>query len=258
MLNEYRDEAERFMRRTDDFQKDGQQKLDWLREEFDLLRAAVNRGDGEKTVHEIYDMLFLLFELAADSHADLDAEWKKGRRRKAEKYPAVPGTDRKESVQVELWERTEEHVREYFRRTRDPEIRRMLPGGPETEDAAVENFRQTLRPGASSYGRTIYADGRYVGDVWLYCIHEDEPDAMLSYCLFDKNLWGGGIATAAVREFLPEAAEKYDLRTIGAFTYAENAGSLRVLEKNGFAVEERFTEDGAESCYCLLRLPEPK
>ena len=257
MFNEYRDEAERFMRRMGDFQQDAEKKLDWLREEFDLLRGAVNQGDQGKTAHQIYDMLFLLLELAADSGVDLDAEWEKGRRRKAEKYPAAGKTGGEAPGTVELRERTEAHVREYFRRTRDGKIRRMLPGGPETEDAAVENFRRTLRPGASSYGKTVYAGGRYVGDVWITGIHEeDTPDAMLSCCVFDDSLWGCGVATEAVRKFLPAAAEKYGLRTIGAFAYAENAASLRVLEKSGFAVAERFTEDGMESCYCLLRLPE--
>ena len=257
MLNECRDEAEKFMRQMGDFHQDAEKKLDWLREEFDLLRGAVSLGDREKTAHEIYDMLFLLLELAADNGVDLDAEWENGRRRKAEKYPAARGTGDEAPVKVELRERTEAHVREYFRRTRDGRIRRMLPGGPETEEEAVENFRRTLRPDASSYGKTIYAGGRYVGDVWITGIHEEgTPDAMLSYCVFDDSLWGRGVATEAVREFLPGAAEKYGLRTVGAFAYAENAASLRVLEKSGFAVAERFTEDGAESCYCLLRLPE--
>ena len=64
------------------------------------------------------------------------------------------------------------------------------------------------------------------GDVWITGIHEeDTPDAMLSCCVFDDSLWGCGVATEAVRKFLPAAAEKYGLRTIGAFAYAENAAS---------------------------------
>lgn len=252
MLNAYRDEAEQFMCRLGDFQKDGEQKLEWLGEEYGLLCAAESRGDGEKTDHEIYDMLFLLFEMAADRGVDLDALWDEGRRRKAEKYPAETPA---EGVGVELRERTEEHVREYFRRTQDPSIRAMLPMTAETEEQAVEQFRRSICPGAKSCGRTIYADGRYVGDVWIYCIHEeDEPDAMLSCCVFDKSAWGRGVAAAAVRQFLPDMAARYDLHTVGAFTYAKNAGSLRVLQKTGFAVEGRFTEDGVDSCYCLKRL----
>lgn len=255
MLNEYRDETERFLRQIGDFQKHADQKLDWLREEYDLLCTAVNLGDREKTAHEIYDMMYLLFELAADNRADLDAQWEQGRKRKQEKYPEAV-RNREPTMQVELRDRTEEHVREYFRQTRDEEIRNMLPGGPATEEEAVENFHRTLVPGAASFGRTIYADGCYVGDVWITCIHEEsEPDAMLSYCVFDKARWGQGVATEAVRQFLPLAAEKFDLHTVGAFTYAENAASLWVLKENGFVNSGRFTEDGVESCYCTLHLP---
>ena len=32
---------------------------------------------------------------------------------------------------------------------------------------------------------------------------------------------------------------------------AENAGSIRVLEKSGFRLQESFTEDGVESGYYL-------
>lgn len=40
----------------------------------------------DKLRHQIYDMLFILFEIAADNKFDLDAEWDKGRQRKKEKY----------------------------------------------------------------------------------------------------------------------------------------------------------------------------
>ena len=160
-----------------------------------------------------------------------------------------------QGVAVELRERTEEHAREYFRRTRDPEIRAMLPMTAETEEQAAEQFRRSVCPGANSCGQTIYVHGRYVGDVWIYGIHEeDAPDAMLSCCVFDKAVWGRGVATAAVRQFLPDMAARYDLRTVGAFVYEKNAGSMRVLQKTGFAVESRFTEDGEASCYCIKRL----
>lgn len=33
----------------------------------------------DKLRHQIYDMLFILFEIVADNKIDLDAEWDKGR-----------------------------------------------------------------------------------------------------------------------------------------------------------------------------------
>ena len=153
-------------------------------------------------------------------------------------------------MRIELRERTEEHVRVYFERTRYPEIQSMLPQAAATVEAALESYRKTLLPDVRSYGRTIYADGDYMGDIWCYGIDSnDEPNAMLSYCLFEKSLWGKGITTAALKQFLEEAVGRFGLKTVGAFAYCTNQASTRVLEKNGFAMVERFTEDGVESAY---------
>ena len=153
-------------------------------------------------------------------------------------------------MKIELHERTEDHVRTYFERTRDPEIQRMLPQTAQTVEQAVADFRKTLLPGASSYGRTVYADGKYIGDVWCYCLDpDDEPNAMLSYCIFEKSLWGKGIATEALRQFLTDIIPRFSLKTAGAFAFCANGASLRVLEKNGFAKMEEFTEDGILSAY---------
>lgn len=149
-----------------------------------------------------------------------------------------------------LKDRTEAHVRTYFEKTRDPELRALLPQTAETVEAAVADFQKTLLPGAASYGRTIYYKGDYVGDIWCYCIDpDDEPNAMLSYCIFEKSLWGKGIATEAAGQFLGEIIPRFALKTVGAFAYCSNTASLRVLEKNGFARMEVFTEDGVESAY---------
>lgn len=53
----------------------------------------------------------------------------------------------------------------------------------------------------------------------------------------------------ATRLFLLEIIPKYDLHTIGAFTYADNLPSVKVLEKNHFTMVEAFVEDGVSSEY---------
>jgi len=153
-------------------------------------------------------------------------------------------------MKVELRERTEEHVRIYFEKTRDAQIQAMLPQSARTAEQAVEDYRETLLPGAASFGRTIYADGKYVGDIWCYGIEpKDTPGAMVSYCLFEKSLWGKGIATAALEAFARDVTARFGLKSLGAFAFRANTASGRVLEKNGFVLAERFTEDGVESAY---------
>lgn len=155
-------------------------------------------------------------------------------------------------MRIELLRRTEQHVRIYFRRAQDPEIRAMLPSGAATVEQALENYRGTLLPGASSYGKTVYADGVYIGDIWCYGIDPDgEPSAMLSYCIFEKAYWGKGVMSTVLPRFLEELGSRIPLVSVGAFTFADNAASVRVLEKNGFSVRERFA-GGRGSLYLQL------
>ena len=151
---------------------------------------------------------------------------------------------------ITLEKRTAESVRIYFEKANRPEIRQTLPQKAKTVEEALEDYEQTLLPDAMSFGQTIYVDGKYVGDVWCYCIDmDDEPNCMLSFCIFELGYWSKGIATAAVNMFIRNVCARYPVKTIGAFTFAHNIASARVLEKNGFVVKEEFEEDGVWSKY---------
>ncbi|MEZ3443892.1 MAG: GNAT family N-acetyltransferase [Lachnospiraceae bacterium] len=158
-------------------------------------------------------------------------------------------------MNITLEERTAETVAIYFRKADTPLIRKTLPQKAKTLEGAIADYKATLLPGATSYGRTIWADGVYVGDIWCYGIHsENTPNAMirncfLSYCIFETGYWNKGLATEALRLFMQEIIPKYDLNTIGAFTYTDNLPSIKVLEKNHFVMVEEFMEKGISSKY---------
>lgn len=156
---------------------------------------------------------------------------------------------------IELKPRTAETVAQYFEKANTPAIRAVLPQKAKTLSEALADFEQTQLPGATSYGRTIHADGRYIGDIWCYCIDiTEEPNAMVSYCIFEPDYYSKGIATEALRLFLSEIRSKFGLKSLGAFTFLSNAASIRVLQKNGFTLREEFTEDGIKSCYLQTEL----
>lgn len=147
-------------------------------------------------------------------------------------------------------ERTADTVRTYFQRANIPEIRRYLPQKAKTIEEALEDFEKTQLPRAASYGRTVWTDDAYIGDIWCYCINkEEQPNAMLSFCIFDIVSRGKGIASKAVGLFICEIRARYGFGSIGAFTYKDNKRSLAVLLKNGFSAEEEFTEEGRESVF---------
>lgn len=151
---------------------------------------------------------------------------------------------------ITLEQRTADTVKIYFEKASNPAIKAVLPQKAKTVEEALEDYEETLLPGATSFGQTVHVDGKYVGDVWCYCIDpNDEPNCMLSYCIFEPEYWGKGIATTAIGMFLRNVCGKYPVKTVGAFTFAHNAASIKVLEKNGFSTIEEFEEDGVLSKY---------
>ena len=85
-LNEHRDETGRFMAAIGADREPASKILTWLDDETAALKDAATKDDRPVLRHQIYDMLFLLFELAARFDLDLDAEWSAGRARKKAKY----------------------------------------------------------------------------------------------------------------------------------------------------------------------------
>ncbi len=72
-------------------------------------------------------------------------------------------------------------------------------------------------------------------------LHQDvhRLTAELGYWLAEP-FWGRGIMTEAVSRFTDFAMDQFGLVRIHAEPYANNAGSCRVLEKCGFALEGRL------------------
>ncbi|MBK1810814.1 hypothetical protein JHL18_09210 [Clostridium sp. YIM B02505] len=85
-LNKYKNEVRDFLLRMGSLNGDNHQKIAWLSEEFELLKEAVNDSETDEIEHQLYDMLYLLFEIAADNDFDLDKQWQAGNKRKQEKY----------------------------------------------------------------------------------------------------------------------------------------------------------------------------
>ncbi len=85
-LNSHRDEAAAFLAGIGAEDENVAKILGWLDQESADLKDAVARDDRATIQHQVYDVMFLLFELAARLNLDLDGEWETGRRRKQENY----------------------------------------------------------------------------------------------------------------------------------------------------------------------------
>lgn len=162
-------------------------------------------------------------------------------------YTLAIGDD---TMEIVLGTRTAETVKMYFTKSNNETICRFLPQKAKSIDEAIMDYELTLHPEATSYGKVILVDGQYIGDIWCYCIDfDDSPNTMISYCIFETAYWNKGIATEAMRLFIKEVIEKYDFKTIGAFTFSDNISSIKVLEKNNFELVTEFVDNGVLSKY---------
>ncbi|MFI1167853.1 GNAT family N-acetyltransferase [Streptomyces sp. NPDC020801] len=115
----------------------------------------------------------------------------------------------------------------FFRQMNDPQALRMAAFTPkDPADRAAFDARWDRIRTSSDVLRTILADGDVVGSAAVY----GEPGEREVTYWVDRAYWGRGIATAALRALLTEVPE----RPLYARAAADNAGSLRVLEKCGF------------------------
>ncbi len=83
-LNNYRDEARRFMLKLGNKVFDQETIIAHL--EHEIARLKANQTNKPVLDHQIYDLLFLLMELAAHNQTDLNAEWDCDRARKQKYY----------------------------------------------------------------------------------------------------------------------------------------------------------------------------
>jgi [ribosomal protein S5]-alanine N-acetyltransferase len=93
-------------------------------------------------------------------------------------------------------------------------------------DAYVTKFRRLLTDEAVVL-RAVEVDGEVVGSVAAFPI---EGDIEVTYWV-RTDWWGRGVASAALAALLTEVS----MRPLHARVVADNVGSLRVLERNGFA-----------------------
>ena len=160
---------------------------------------------------------------------------------------------------VLLKPRTLENVKIFWKESQDEEIGRLFPFSRSTLNEAFKLYEESLKPNARSYGKAIYVDDKYIGDIWCYGIDEIyEKQAFVSIVIFNKSYWGMGIGKQALTKFHHFVFERYNISKLCAFTFSTNKRSIGALESVGFKKIEEFEEDGVLSYYCELIKPVKK
>jgi RimJ/RimL family protein N-acetyltransferase len=159
-------------------------------------------------------------------------------------------------VTVTLRALEERDLATLFEIQREPEGQRMAAFiDPRTSDD-VEAYRRKWRrllADESVVTRVVEVDGEVVGSVGCF---EMEGEKEVTYWI-RESWWGRGLATTALAALLAEVEE----RPVYGRVAADNVGSVKVLERNGFqrvGEEESFAPArGTIIRESLFRLDEP-
>jgi [ribosomal protein S5]-alanine N-acetyltransferase len=120
----------------------------------------------------------------------------------------------------------------------DPLYRRPQKVHPRAE--LERSFREVwLKPKELGLHATVFKpDGRYIGRCGLYPFRnahgEIVPNEAFMAFYVARPYWGRGIATESGKAWIAHAFEHLGVTRIEAGVSAENAASIRVIEKLGF------------------------
>lgn len=127
----------------------------------------------------------------------------------------------------------------------DPDVTRYLESRhTQWTKAGIESFvRRVLRDRAYTFLAMVLKNGdRHVGNIKLGPIQALHRRGEIGIMLGEKDCWGQGYATEAIRALSAHAFERLGLHKVTAGCYGVNAGSIRAFEKSGF-VREGFRRD---------------
>ena len=133
----------------------------------------------------------------------------------------------------------------------DPDVRRYQgwgDTGPDEVRAAIEEMASRVPGDPGGWVQLSVEDletGRLIGDVGVSPADHHPGVIKIGYTIAPK-FQGAGYATEAVRALIDYCFEVLGVDIVRAYASAENASSIRVAEKSGLVLMERFegVDDG--------------
>ena len=124
----------------------------------------------------------------------------------------------------------------------DPDVLHWLqlsedPEELRTEEAVRERFERMQADPFTETWRIDTVEGRPVGQIELVEIHPLQRRAEMHLLLGEKDVWGRGYGTRAVRRLLGHAFDDLGLRRVFAMADEDNVRVVRLFERCGFGRE---------------------
>lgn len=133
------------------------------------------------------------------------------------------------SEELTLGPTVEDDLPTLFEFQREPEANAMAAFPPRDRDAYMEHWHRVLSM-ESVVACTIRLGDTIVGSIGSF---EADEKTLVGYWI-GSAWWGRGIATRALEMFVAAQGE----RPLHAWVAKRNTGSIRVLEKCGFVLED--------------------
>jgi RimJ/RimL family protein N-acetyltransferase len=135
-----------------------------------------------------------------------------------------------------------------FEQQADPQSSAMA-GVPSRDRPAFDAHWRRILADETTVIRVIDVEGEAAGHVLSW---QSEGRRYVGYWVA-RDFWGRGLATAALADYLGEVRE----RPLHALVSTDNAGSIRVLERNGFVeigpADDKMADEGVPGLLYELR-----
>jgi len=129
----------------------------------------------------------------------------------------------------------------------DREVMRYLVMRYQASMAAEEAWMRERASVMPSYSNVMFAietnDGRHIGNTGLHNGSPEDRAADVGIMIGEKDCWGRGYGTDALRTLVRFGFEDMNLNRIALDVYAFNARAIRSYEKVGFVHEARRRQD---------------
>jgi len=133
----------------------------------------------------------------------------------------------------------------YLTWLRDPEVNRFLETRwVEQTDATIKDFVTEMRRGPDNYlfGIVHLETERHIGNIKVGAVNHIHKHCEVGYFIGDREMWGKGIATEAIRLATQFAFERLDLHRAQAVVDVDNPASAKALERVGYTREGTMRE----------------
>ena len=128
---------------------------------------------------------------------------------------------------------------DYVRWMNDPDINQYLESRfyTHTIESTKAFVRSVTNDNNYQFGIFLKDSGKHIGNIKVGGINHYHRFADIGFLIGEKEYWGKGIATEAIRLATDFAFNTLNLHKIWGGLYSPNIGSLKAFEKNGYEQE---------------------